>query len=245
MKQKAICFSELTRHCEAVVEIDDEYILKLIAESGGHNAVRWTAINKIDDEEFLKEFFNKKIESTYGYSQNIIDDELRWKCLKKITDQKFLKEVALDTTESGITRGVAIQRIDISEQQLFEDLYNKDCDPTVQFYAIRKLKNKHLLHYIAACEEDTELQAAGKKRLKELEIEKTAFIAVSRLIRKHITHGSGWDCFNKSFIIDGFSFKMRVHNNGFDEIIFERKNRRVVVTLCNYNPKKDKVEYVW
>lgn len=79
---------------------------------------------------------------------------------------------------------------------------------------------------------------------EELEIEKTAFIAVSRLIRKHITHGSGWDCFNKSFIIDGFSFKMRVHNNGFDEIIFERKNRRVVVTLCNYNPKKDKVEYV-
>jgi hypothetical protein len=39
----------------------------------------------------------------------------------------------------------------------------------VQFYAIRKLKNKHLLHYIAACEEDTELQAAGKKRLKEIE----------------------------------------------------------------------------
>jgi len=169
MKQKAICFSELKRHCEAVEEIDDEYILKLIAESGGHNAVRWTAINKIDDEEFLKEFFNKKIESTYGYSQNITDNELRWKCLKKITDQKFLKEVALDTTESGITRGVAIQRIDISEQQLFEDLYNKDCDPTVQFYAIRKLKNKHLLHYIAACEEDTELQAAGKKRLKEIE----------------------------------------------------------------------------
>jgi hypothetical protein len=76
--------------------------------------------------------------------------------------------VALDTTESGTTRGVAIQRIDISEQQLFEDLYNKDCDPTVQFYAIRKLKNKHLLHYIAACEEDTELQTAGKKRLKEI-----------------------------------------------------------------------------
>ena len=78
----------------------------------------------------------------------------------------------------------------------------------------------------------------------ELVVEETAFIAVSKLIRKHITHGSGWDCFNKSFIIDGFSFKMRVHNNGFDEIIFERKNRRVVVTLCNYNPKKDKVEYV-
>lgn len=77
---------------------------------------------------------------------------------------------------------------------------------------------------------------------EELEIEKTAFIAVSKLIRKHIIHGSGWCGFRSGYSVDGYRFKMIIHNEGFDEIIFEKNSRRVVVVLCNYNPEKSVVK---
>lgn len=76
----------------------------------------------------------------------------------------------------------------------------------------------------------------------ELVVEETAFIAVSKLIRKHIIHGSGWCGFRSGYSVDGYRFKMIIHNEGFDEIIFEKNSRRVVVVLCNYNPEKSVVK---
>jgi uncharacterized metal-binding protein len=76
----------------------------------------------------------------------------------------------------------------------------------------------------------------------ELVVEETAFIAVSKLIRKHIIHGSGWCGFRSGYSVDGYRFKMIIHNEGFDEIIFEKNSRRVVVVLCNYNSEKSVVK---
>ena len=144
---------------KAIEKISNENILKKIVTEAIHHDIRYAAINKINDETFLKEAISKDKKLLWIEVVEKITDETflkkivlkHWSnyiceiAIKKITDMEFLKEVALndkdDWYEDKNHRLAVIAVGMLTNDTYLKEIITKGRDRKVRKLALAKIND--------------------------------------------------------------------------------------------------------